>query len=120
MTQTVHYFGYGSLVNRNTRPAEEPWLATSVNDWQRAWSHRVERPEAAAVAQDAEVRGFVVLTVERDVCVPHGTRRIGLEALSFVAKLCRLRASGVSGRVWLGWGRAIYAVYPRLVGAHVG
>jgi len=71
MSQTVSYFGYGSLVNRRTRPTEEVWEATSVAGWQRSWSHRVVRPEAAAVAQDPAVGGFSVLTVQpaSKVCI---------------------------------------------------
>lgn len=39
--QWVHYFGFGSLVNRNTRPDEErAWNAT-LHGWQRVWEHRV-------------------------------------------------------------------------------
>ena len=46
---SVHYFGYGSLVNRQTRPPTEAFEATSVAGWQRSWSHRVNNPEAASV-----------------------------------------------------------------------
>lgn len=38
---TIHYFGYGSLVNRDTRPADESALNARLNGWQRVWNHRV-------------------------------------------------------------------------------
>lgn len=37
----AHYFGFGSLVNRSTRPdGERAWNAT-LHGWQRVWEHRV-------------------------------------------------------------------------------
>ena len=38
---TVHYFGYGSLVNRATRPADETARPATLRRWRRAWNHRV-------------------------------------------------------------------------------
>ncbi|MFK7889626.1 MAG: gamma-glutamylcyclotransferase family protein [Granulosicoccus sp.] len=35
------YFGYGSLVNRNTRPVDEFAIDARLSGWQRAWAHRV-------------------------------------------------------------------------------
>ncbi|MBX2883989.1 MAG: gamma-glutamylcyclotransferase [Granulosicoccus sp.] len=41
----IDYFGYGSLVNRDTRPEGESAVNASLYGWQRSWSHRVnERP----------------------------------------------------------------------------
>ena len=42
---TVHYFGYGSLVNRATRPPEEAASAARLHGWRRAWNHRVPASE---------------------------------------------------------------------------
>jgi len=39
--QFVTYFGYGSLVNRNTRPAEEQAHPARLYGWRRVWGHRV-------------------------------------------------------------------------------
>ena len=38
------YFGYGSLVNRDTRSASEPFYRASLSGWQRHWAHRAARP----------------------------------------------------------------------------
>lgn len=72
---SLHYFGYGSLVNRHTRPADERFEATTVAGWQRSWSHRVNHSAAASVAllddslgkahgQTHAPLGYTVLTVE--------------------------------------------------------
>lgn len=37
----ISYFGYGSLVNRDTRPIYEDATNARLYGWQRAWSHRV-------------------------------------------------------------------------------
>ena len=37
----ILYFGYGSLVNRNTRPALEQALPARLSGWRRSWTHRV-------------------------------------------------------------------------------
>lgn len=39
--ETVTYFGYGSLVNRRTRPPDEPFLPARLRGWERVWGHRV-------------------------------------------------------------------------------
>ena len=43
-TDWILYFGYGSLVNRHTRPAEEIAHSARLNGWQRVWDHRVSNP----------------------------------------------------------------------------
>jgi len=42
MSNLVHYFGYGSLVNRATRPAGEDCVNAVLSGWRRVWNHRVE------------------------------------------------------------------------------
>jgi cation transport protein ChaC len=37
----ISYFGYGSLVNRDTRPADEVAHAARLRGWQRVWEHRI-------------------------------------------------------------------------------
>lgn len=39
--QNITYFGYGSLVNRATRPVGELSLPTRLHGWRRVWGHRV-------------------------------------------------------------------------------
>ncbi len=43
-TDWILYFGYGSLVNRNTRPAQEEAHSARLKGWQRVWDHRVTDP----------------------------------------------------------------------------
>jgi len=45
--QIVTYFGYGSLVNRDTRPANEQALPARLYGWRRVWGHRVQPADAA-------------------------------------------------------------------------
>lgn len=37
----ISYFGYGSLVNRDTRPINEAATDVRLRGWRRVWSHRV-------------------------------------------------------------------------------
>jgi len=37
----INYFGYGSLVNRDTRPPHEMAINVTLKGWQRVWNHRV-------------------------------------------------------------------------------
>ncbi len=37
------YFGYGSLVNRQTRPPHEQALPARLVGWRRSWTHRVTK-----------------------------------------------------------------------------
>ena len=39
--QDITYFGYGSLVNRDTRPAGERAQSARLHGWRRVWGHRV-------------------------------------------------------------------------------
>ena len=40
-SEWVNYFGYGSLVNRDTRPKQESAVNITLKGWQRVWNHRV-------------------------------------------------------------------------------
>ncbi len=46
--QFVTYFGYGSLVNRNTRPATEQAFPARLYGWRRVWGHRVHTTNEAS------------------------------------------------------------------------
>jgi len=59
----VHYFGYGSLVNRDTRPANEPYETATLDGWVRQWAARVDTDDAGKLAQSPVVKGYSVLTV---------------------------------------------------------
>jgi len=43
-TDWIYYFGYGSLVNRDTRPIDEFVLPARLNGWRRVWEHRTVDP----------------------------------------------------------------------------
>ena len=45
-TDTIHYFGYGSLVNRDTRPSSESAWNARLGGWRRVWNHRVASSDA--------------------------------------------------------------------------
>lgn len=66
--QFITYFGYGSLVNRDTRPVGEQAYPARLHGWQRAWGHRVQ---AADVAHDvktaASFKSCCSLSVEKIV-----------------------------------------------------
>ena len=54
---SIHYFGYGSLVNRDTRPVHESAINVTLKGFRRVWNHRVV---------ESEVRhGCTSLSVER-------------------------------------------------------
>lgn len=40
-SQWINYFGYGSLVNRDTRPEGEAATNVTLKGWGRVWNHRV-------------------------------------------------------------------------------
>jgi len=54
----IAYFGYGSLVNRDTRPPGEQAYKARLSGWERHWAHR----EAAA-----KIDGVVVLIEQGDL-----------------------------------------------------
>ena len=43
----VTYFGYGSLVNRDTRPANEQAYRARLYGWKRVWGHRVHTTDSS-------------------------------------------------------------------------
>jgi len=72
----ITYFGYGSLVNRATRPASEPFSPAFLLGWQRVWGHRVASSGAEryrccslsvqpALTQNAPGIAGVVVTLPR-------------------------------------------------------
>lgn len=46
--ELVTYFGYGSLVNRDTRPPDEQAFPARLYGWQRVWGHLSGRADASA------------------------------------------------------------------------
>jgi len=44
-SQWIYYFGYGSLVNRDTRPQDEEAMNVTLKGWRRVWNHRVSNSD---------------------------------------------------------------------------
>jgi hypothetical protein len=73
----IAYFGYGSLVNRDTRPVQETANTARLSGWERHWAHRVDDDGtyrrctslSARPAQDknAWIDGVVVLIESADL-----------------------------------------------------
>lgn len=61
---TITYFGYGSLVNRETRPAGEVALPARLYGWQRVWGHRVLSAQQPATEPP---RSCCSLSIEKSV-----------------------------------------------------
>lgn len=55
---TICYFGFGSLVNRDTRPASEKAVKATLRGWERHWAHH-----ALGFADDS--RSCCSLTVQQ-------------------------------------------------------
>lgn len=66
--RTITYFGYGSLVNRDTRPPDEPAACARLHGWHRVWGHRSGGSAARAPSCS--------LTIDPDA----GIRTIGVAA----------------------------------------
>lgn len=60
MNGDSYYFGYGSLVNRQTRDAAEPWFEATLNGWIRQWAHQAKRPWSL---QNSRGSGVCAVTV---------------------------------------------------------
>ena len=55
----ITYFGYGSLVNRETRPPDEAAACARLRGWHRVWGHRVagsaERATSCSLSVDPDL-----------------------------------------------------------------
>ncbi|MFK7853103.1 MAG: gamma-glutamylcyclotransferase family protein [Granulosicoccus sp.] len=52
----ISYFGYGSLVNRDTRPPHEEAEVARLRGWQRVWEHRTVGSSAHAGCTSLSIR----------------------------------------------------------------
>ena len=63
------YFGYGSLVNRRTRAAEEVAIPATLHGWIRQWSHQArrpwQRPNAHHAVAEQSGHGVCAVSVEQ-------------------------------------------------------
>ncbi len=60
--QFITYFGYGSLVNRETRPPTERSFPARLYGWRRVWGHRVQ---GSVDASTGARRSCCSLSIER-------------------------------------------------------
>lgn len=65
--QWAYYFGFGSLVNRHTRPCDEKAWNATLRGWQRVWEHRITLTDARAPCTslsiepaDTDIQGVLV------------------------------------------------------------
>ena len=91
----INYFGYGSLVNRETRPKGEQAFNVTLNGWQRVWNHRVTKTVArhACTSLSVEpaqgaIQGVLVQIPEHELHAldqrESGYERMCLDASEFV------------------------------------
>lgn len=57
-TDWILYFGYGSLVNRETRPAQEIAYPARLKGWRRVWEHRVTHPNRDKRCTSLSIESF--------------------------------------------------------------
>lgn len=81
----VHYFGFGSLVNRDTRPDHGNYLKARLKGWRRGWEHRTESRPAWCVLSIAEevnteIDG-VLVTIEQNQLAALDAREAGYDRL---------------------------------------
>lgn len=60
----ILYFGYGSLVNRNTRPSQEIAHSARLKGWQRVWDHRVSDPNRNKLCTSLSIEPAPIVAVE--------------------------------------------------------
>lgn len=88
----IYYFGYGSLVNRETRPVGEVANTAKLRGWRRVWEHRVTEPhrgqrctslsiEPLALLDEGSIDGVVVRLPVADLSYLD-ERELGYERLT--------------------------------------
>lgn len=71
-TDWILYFGYGSLVNRETRPAQEVAHPARLKGWQRVWEHRVTDPNRGKRCTSLSIEPCQTVESNRDIQGPAG------------------------------------------------
>lgn len=108
----IYYFGYGSLVNRETRPADELASPARLKGWRRVWEHRIQHAdlqrrstsmsiEPMPVDPAVSSRGIdgVVVRLEKDLLPVLDQRESGYERLVLPADVFELPAELKTDRV---------------------
>ena len=91
-SRLISYFGYGSLVNRETRPESEQAINVTLKGWQRVWNHRVTNVDArhACTSLSIEraqgvIQGVLVQIPESELAALD-EREYGYERMSLVGE----------------------------------
>jgi len=91
----VSYFGYGSLVNRDTRPTDEACVNATLKGWRRVWNHRVANSDARLACTSLSIEPAEGLIQGVLVSIPveelpaldereYGYERLSLDASHFI------------------------------------
>ena len=91
----VSYFGYGSLVNRDTRPPTEEAINATLKGWRRVWNHRVVNSDARRACTslsiepaDGVIDGVLVRIPTSELAAlderESGYERLQLDASNFI------------------------------------
>lgn len=89
--QSINYFGYGSLVNRHTRPDGEEAINVTLKGWRRVWNHRVTNVDARHACTslsieraEAQIKG-VLVRIPQAKLADLDEREFGYERLTLSA-----------------------------------
>lgn len=90
-SQWINYFGYGSLVNRDTRPDGEVATNVTLKGWGRVWNHRVTNIDARKACTSLSVEEAessidgVLVRIPRSELDALDAREFGYERMSLAA-----------------------------------
>lgn len=97
----IYYFGYGSLVNRDTRPVGEAAWNARLTGWRRVWDHRVPATDDRVGCTSLSIQPTdraqdgidgVIVALERDDLPELDAREAGYERLELASSLFVLSA----------------------------
>lgn len=105
----INYFGYGSLVNRETRPPDEVANTARLKGWRRVWEHRVTDPnrdkpctslsvEPLSAGEAGSIDG-VIVSIPPERLAQLDEREAGYERLALPATLFDLPEGFIGEKV---------------------
>lgn len=87
-SEWVSYFGFGSLVNRKTRPDQEHAVNATLSGWQRVWGHRVVSGDTRQACTSLSVERAqssiegVIVSIRREELPSLDERELGYERIA--------------------------------------